>query len=482
MRWVAACAFFALAACTVGPNYEAPKLMPPAAFQEAPKPGAAAIGQITMQNGDLAQWWRQFHDPELESLVGRALAANLDLISAASRIREAREQEIVQGAAGLPSVNATGTAIRLYSNSNPLAKLGAGSAGAEGSQGGSTSADLKLYSAGFDASWEIDVFGGVRRGVEAAQANSEAAVWQLRDGEVSLSAEVANDYMTLRVAEARLALLQTALQRERDTLGIIQARATVGFVTELDVNQQTAQVESTAAQLPPLEAQTRAMIHALGVLLGEQPEAMTEELQASRIVPSVPATLPIGLPSDLLRRRPDVREAERRLAATTAQVGVAVAQLYPKFNLLGLASFAGNSLSGLFSSDNFSAGVGLIAWPIFTAGKTHANVRISEEQQQEAYLAYRQSVLKALRDTEDALSRYTAEQQRLISLRRSITAANSSFAIAQDQYRAGLVTYLNVLTAETTLLSAQDQAAQSKGALSADVVSLYKALGGGWSS
>jgi multidrug efflux system outer membrane protein len=479
MRQLAVFALLPLAACTVGPNYETPQLSTPAIFQEMPPPGAAPFSQPVAVDADLAQWWRQFQDAELERLVARALAQNLDLMSAASRIRQAREQEIVQGAAGLPAVNATGSAVRFHSNSSPLASLGGGSA----MQGGSMGTDLTLFSAGFDASWEIDVFGGVRRGVEAARANSEAAVWQLHDGEVSLSAEVANDYVMLRAAEARIALLQSALQRERETLGIIQARATVGFVTELDVNQQTAQVESTASQLPPLEAQARAMVHALGVLLGEQPEAMTAELQSTAMIPSGPATLPVGLPSDLLRRRPDVREAERRLAAATAQVGVAVAQLYPKFNLLALASFAANSLGGLFSSDSFSAGgVGLVSWPIFTAGKSRANVRINEEQQNQAYLAYRQSVLKALQDAEDSLSRYTAEQQRLASLQNSITAASSSFAIAQDQYRAGLATYLNVLTAETALLNAQDLEAQSRAALSANLVSLYKALGGGWAA
>jgi multidrug efflux system outer membrane protein len=479
MRRLAALAFLPLAACTVGPNYSPPHLPTPASFQELPEPGATSFSRPVSEDADLPQWWRQFHDPELERLVIRALAQNLDLMSAASRIRQAREQEIVQGAAGLPTVNATGAAVRLHSNANPLAILGGGSAATQAGSG----SDLTLYSAGFDASWEIDVFGGVRRGVEAARASSEAAVWQLHDGEVSLSAEVANDYVTLRVAEARIAILQGALERERETLGIIQARATVGFVTELDVNQQIAQVESTAAQLPPLEAQTRAMIHALGVLLGEQPEAMTAELQSTGVIPIVPATLPVGLPSDLLRRRPDVREAERRLAAATAQVGVAVAQLYPKFNLLALASFASNSLGGPFSSDSFSAGgAGLVSWPIFTAGKSRANVRISEEQQNQAYLAYQQSVLKALQDVEDSLSRYTTEQQRLVSLENAITAASSSFAIAQDQYRTGLATYLSVLTAETALLNAQDQAAQSRAALSADLVSLYKALGGGWAA
>ncbi|HEX3486933.1 MAG TPA: efflux transporter outer membrane subunit [Micropepsaceae bacterium] len=482
MKWAITPILFSLAACTVGPNYEQPQLATPAAFQDLPQAGAAPLSQPAGGDADLTQWWQQFHDAELERLVTRALAANLDLMSTASLIRQAREQEIVQGAAGLPSVNATGSAVRLHSNTNPLATLGGGGgpAGAASSSGGS---DLRLYSAGFDASWEIDVFGGVRRGVEAARDKSDAAVWQLRDGEVSLSAEVANDYLMLRAAEARIALLQSALQRQRETLAIVQARATVGFVTELDVDQQTAQVEATAAQLPPLAAQRLALVHALGVLLGEQPETMEAELQATGAIPAVPATLPVGLPSDLLRRRPDVRQAERNLAAATAQVGVAVAQLYPKFNLLGLASFASNSLNGFFSSDNFSAaGLGLIRWPIFTAGKSRANVRISEEQQNQAYLGYRQSVLKALQDAEDSLTRYTNEQQRLVSLQNSIAAATSSYAIATDQYRSGLVTYLNVLTAETALLNAQDEAAQSRAALSADLVSLYKALGGGWSA
>jgi len=294
---------------------------------------------------------------------------------------------------------------------------------------------------------------------------------------------VANDYLTLRATQRRTAIVQSELQRQRDTLGLISARAATGFVTELDVNQQSAQVAATAAQLPPLEAQSRALVHALSILLGQQPEAMAAELQAAGAIPPVPASLPIGLPSDLLRRRPDVREAERRLAAATAQVGVAVAQLYPKFNLLALASFAGSSLGNLFSADNFSeAGAGLVSWPIFTAGKSQANVEISREQLNQAYLAYQQSVLKALQDSEDSLARFSAEQQRLASLQSSIAAANSSFTIAQQQYVAGLTDYLSVLTAQTTLLNLQDQVAQSQAALAADLVALYKALGGGWNA
>lgn len=476
MRYTAAIVLIALTGCTVGPDYHEPALSTPASFEELPISAVPAASEA-----DLSQWWREFNDPELDRLVARALAANLDLQAAASRIRVAREQEIIQGAAELPTLNATGAAVRLHSNSNPLAALGGGAGAMQGGAPRSGGTDLKLYSAGFDASWEIDVFGGVRRGIEAAHANSEAALWQVRDAQVTLSAEVANDYLNLRATQERIAIVQNELQRQRDTLGIIQARATTGFVTGLDVNQQTAQVEATAAQLPPLQAQARVLAHAIAVLIGEQPEAMSVALESAAASPPMTATLPVGLPSDLLRRRPDVREAERKLAAATAQIGVAVADLYPKFNLLGLVSFAGSSVGNLFSSNSLSeGGLGMIVWPVFNGGKTRANIRINEEQQAQAYLAYQQSVLKALQDVEDALSRYTNEQQRLISLQRSVTAANSSFTIAQDQYRTGLATYLNVLTAQNTLLTAQDEVAQSRAALATDTVALYKALGGGW--
>jgi NodT family efflux transporter outer membrane factor (OMF) lipoprotein len=477
-----------LASCTVGPDYKAPDLATPDRFQELPPMTDAAASRPLPDQADLSQWWRQFHDPELERLVAIALRSNLTLKSAASRIEAARRQEIIAGAAGLPGATATGAAAALHSNSNPLAALSGGGANGQnngsgmGSGASSGGTDLHLYAAGFDATWEIDLFGGVRRGVEAARANSDAALWELRDAEVSLTGEVANDYLTLRAAQARIAIVQTELARQNETLGIVQARAQTGFVTDLDVNQQSAQVAATKAQLPPLQAQTRAMIHALGVLLGDGPDAYAGELETMGALPGVPATLPVGLPSDLLRRRPDVRDAERKLAAATAQVGVAVAQLYPKFDLLGAANFSSSAAGDLLSSRNFSAlGAGIVMWPIFDAGKAHANIRIRENQMDQAYLAYRQAVLKALQDAEDALARYTSEQDRLASLQQSQTAADSSFTIARQQYVSGLVTYLNVLTAETQLLDINDEAEQSRQALAQDLVSLYKALGGGWS-
>jgi outer membrane protein, multidrug efflux system len=231
-----------------------------------------------------------------------------------------------------------------------------------------------------------------------------------------------------------------------------------------------------------LEAQVRAMEHAVAVLLAEQPEAMTVELDRTAPTPKLPAFLPVGLPSDLLRRRPDVRAAERQLAQATAQIGVATADLYPKFNLIGALSFSSNELGNLLSTKSLSEiGVGQITWPIFHGGEAHANIRAKEEEEKQAYFAYQKAVLGAIRDTEDALARYDAEQRRFAELQRSVTSAQSSAVLARNQYKAGLVTYVNVLTAQANALQAEDQLEQSRATLATDLVSLYKALGGGWS-
>jgi NodT family efflux transporter outer membrane factor (OMF) lipoprotein len=286
---------------------------------------------------DLSRWWLQFGDAKMQTLIDRALKSNLDLLTAVSRVREARQQEIIAGASGLPQINASGLAAHVHSNLSLLSKLGAPFAPG-GPPPGST--DIKLYSVGFDAPWEIDIFGGVRRGVEAARANTEAAVWQMRDGEVTLTAEIATDYMTLRALQARVAFLREEEQRQIDTSPLVAARAKAGFVTRLDVNRQSALASSTAAQIPPLQAQARMMEHAIAVLMGEPPEAMIDQLDTASEMPAIPSSLPAGLPSDLLRRRSDIRVAERNLAAATAQVGVAVADLYPKFDLITAVSLA----------------------------------------------------------------------------------------------------------------------------------------------
>ncbi|MBV9990331.1 MAG: efflux transporter outer membrane subunit [Alphaproteobacteria bacterium] len=467
MRRAILLAALACAGCTVGPDYRKPEIAVPQQFRAAPAPASAAPA-------DLSRWWTQFDDAQLQSLVERALKSNLDLQSAASRVREAREQEIVAGAAGLPQVNANGAAAHLHSNGDVLG-------GITGQPPTGKGTDIKLYSVGFDASWEIDVFGGVRRSVEQAGANTEAAQWRLRDAEVTLTAEVATDYLTLRILQARIALLRDQAKRQSDMVSLVAARAKAGFVTQLDVNQQNAQAENTAAAIPPLEAQARAAEHAIATLLAAAPDALSAELEANAPVPATPPMLPSGLPSDLLERRPDVREAERKLAAATAGIGIATADLYPKFDLLAGISFTSNQLSNLFSSNSLGEfGLGQIAAPIFNGGKTRANIREKEEETSQALLAYRGSVLAALHDAEDALTREASERRRLDALVQTARSAQSSVEIARDQYRAGLTTYINVLQAQESDLTAQDQLAQSRLALSVDLVSIYKALGGGW--
>jgi len=476
-------ALFILGGCAVGPNYRTPDLATPPAYQDLPTTKAQApLSSPTAGEADLSQWWLQFNDSELQSLISRALQSNLDLLTAESRLREARQQVIVAGAAGLPKVDSSGVAAHIHSNSNLLSKLSGSSGGSSGSGAApSGSTDIKLYSLGFDATWEIDVFGGIRRGVEAADASREAAVWQTRDSEVTLTAEIATDYLTLRATQARIAILQSEAKDQQDVLSLTAARARTGFVTQLDVDQQNALVASTLAQIPELQAQTGAMEHAIAVLLAEQPEAITAELDRSAALPTMPTTLPVGLPSDLLRRRPDVRVAERQLAAATAQIGVADADLYPKFDLIAAASFTGSHLSNLLSGSNLGeAGLGSIMFPIFHGGQIEANIRSKKEEQKQAYYAYSKAVLGAVQDAEDALARYTTEQQRLVELQRAVEASRSASTIALQQYRAGLVTYVNVLTAQANELTARDQLEQSRQTFASDLVSLYKALGGGW--
>jgi NodT family efflux transporter outer membrane factor (OMF) lipoprotein len=457
--------------CTVATHYKKPDLPMPEHFQAAP----------TSAEPNLDEWWRGFADPELTQLVAKALQSNLDLKSAVSKIRQAREQEVIAGAAGLPSVGASGAGVRLYSKSNPLAGLTGGGAPANTD----SSTNLHVYALALDASWEIDLFGGVRSAVEAARANTEAQAWQLRDGEVSLSAEVANDYLTLRALQARRAVIAASIDHEAELLQLATARQSAGLANEVDVNQERTQLARDQAQLPQLDAQAGATTNALAVLLGETPETMQDELAAMPATtdasPEVGEDLPAGLPSDLLRRRPDVRLAERRLAAATDQVGVAIAKLYPSFDLIAAVSLASSSPQNLLSMRNFAAlGLGDVMWPVFAGGRLRADVRATEEERAQAYLAYQGAVLAALQDAETAIIRCTTEERRLELLQSYVSAASSTAHIAADEYRNGIVDFTTVLGAADAELDARDALVQSRQALAQARIALYKALGGGW--
>ncbi|WP_129792647.1 efflux transporter outer membrane subunit [Sphingosinicella sp. CPCC 101087] len=465
-----------LAACTtVGPDYSEPDLPLPARFHNAaPAPAQA----------DLAAWWRKFNDPMLDRLAERALAGNFDVQAAAARIREARAREAVAGAAGLPRMDANASAAhtRISENAVSPGDIGGGTGGQPGGPAiGLPGTAFETYRLGFDASWEIDLFGGTRRAVEAARSRTGAAIWDGRDLQVSTAAEVADSYLALRAVQQRIAIAEADLAAQQRQAQLVRARAEGGLIDGLDLRQQQAEVARAAARMPPLRAQERELIHALGILTGAEPGALYAELSSPAAVPALTPAIPVGLPSDLLRRRPDIREAERQLAAATADIGVAVAELYPRISLTAAPALVSRSLASLleWGSRNLNASAGL-AWPLFDGGRTRANVRVADARQEQALLAYRGVVLRALGDVENALSRSAEGRRQLERLEEAGRAAAAAETLAQARYRGGLVTLSDVLIARGRRLDVEEQLIESRSKLARDTVALYKALGGGW--
>lgn len=467
-----------LGGCVVGPDYRAPDSRPPAAFGEPADRGAPP--------GDLGGWWAGFNDPVLSDLVAQALKTNPDMRIAAARIRQARAQARIAGAARLPEVNASAQAAhnRLSANSIPggLVDLGSQAPGQSPSSVlGIPGLAFETYQAGFDAAWELDLFGGRRRAVEAAEARTAEAVWTARDAEVTIVAEVANTYLQHRALQRRIAIAETTLAAERELLDFVRTRARNGLVTSLDERRQERQIQQLAAEREDLVAQRDGRLHALGVLLGEPPMALAERLAAAAPAPAAPPQIPAGLPSELLLRRPDVRAAERRLAAATADQGVAVADLYPRISLTGAAQLVSTSLASLLEADSRQFSVaGRAALPLFDGGRRRGTVQLREAQAQEALVAYDAQVLTALKDVEDALSRLDADRRRLGQLRAAEAAARDAADTTAVRHRNGLIPFLDVLEARQSWLTAQDALAQAEAATAQDSVALYKALGGGW--
>jgi NodT family efflux transporter outer membrane factor (OMF) lipoprotein len=410
-----------------------------------------------------------------------------------SKIRQARQQVIIAGAAALPQIDASGSVNNTMLSKNAgisqiASAFGGGGGGKTGGAGGATTGiglpgtDFTTYSVGFDASWELDLFGQTRRSVEAARGRVEAEVWSLHDTEVSVAAEVAVDYLTLRSLQRQIDVAEREEAREQQLLALIEARRQAGFATRLEVSQQQNQLATAKSQRPTLEAEARGEVHALGVLLGQPPEALSAELTPVAAPPSPPPAVPVGLPSELLRRRPDVRLAERNLAAATADVGVAVGDLYPQINLTGSGDLISASLKNLVSGNSIQTSLtAALVEHVFDGGRIRANISAKKEARIQAYLAYQKAVLTALKDVEDALARYGAEERRNAELRESAQAARVAFDMADDRYKSGLSDFINVLQTEAALYAAETQLAESDGLVDQDLVSLQKALGGGWS-
>ena len=423
------------------------------------------MGRLT-----LPAWWENFGDTNLNSLITMAVQSNLTLRIAEVHVREARAERDVVSGSFWPSVGASGSYSRNRYGFNNFPPLPPG-----------TPLDHNLYNAGFDATWELDVFGATRRTVEAANAEMGAAEYSPRDVLVSLLAEVARNYIGARGYQQRLAITLQNIQVQQEILNLTSNRFENGLSSDLDVQQATALLTATEAEVPSLKTGFDQSVHHLAVLLGQPPDALMNEMSVEKPIPLTPPQVPVGLPSDLLQRRPDVQRSERELAAATARIGAAKADLFPKFSLTGFAGVESISTGNLFdyASRYWSAGP-TVQWELFQAGSIRANVRVQNARQEQALDAYEQTVLVALEDTENALTAYAREQTRRESLSQSVQADQQALELSTQLYKNGLADFLHALDAERSLYAAQDALVQSDQTVSLNLVQLYKALGGGW--
>lgn len=474
-RLLCASTVLAIGGCKVGPDFQHPDTrMPEGWAGSAPDPAAPPGSSRAVETPpDIARWWQEFQDPLLTSLVERAAVNNLSLHQAEARVRQARAGRTIAGAGLWPAVDASAGVSRSRS----------GGTSTNPTTGATTdvSQTRNLFRAGFDASWEIDVFGGVRRGIEGADAEYITAVEDGRAVLVSLLAEVATAYFDLRGAQQQLATARRNLDAQQQSLFLTTERLRAGLVGGLDVANAEAQIAGTRSRIPTLETTVRQSIYALGVLLGQEPASLLDELTPPAAVPAVPPEVPVGLPSDLLRRRPDIRAAESAVHAATARIGVATADLFPRFSLSGSLGIQGPRAGSLGTANNHSWSIGpSVNWPIFSGGQIRRNIELQRAVQEQTFDAYRQSVLVALQEVEGALVAYAKEQQRRAALADSVAANRRAVDMATQLYTAGRTDFLNVLSAQRSLFEAEDALAQSDRLVATGLVALYKALGGGW--
>ena len=445
----------------VGPDYKTPDLSAPADWSQSLQGGVTAA---TPDAQALAQWWGVFSDPDLSNVIERATAGNLDLKTAQARVREARARRGIAQAGFFPTLNAGGSATR-----------------SRGSEQTGSGEIRNLYTLGFDASWELDIFGRVRRSVEAAQGDLEASEADYHDVLVSLVAEVALNYVEARTLQTQLDAAEANLKTQQETLQLTQWRFEAGLVSRLDVEQARGNFESTRAQLPALRSAIEEAKNRLAALLGAFPGALEAQLGPRKPIPEAPVEVAIGVPAETLRRRPDVRRAERQLAAQTARIGVATADLYPTFTLPGSIGLDALTTNHFFDSANRAWSIaGSFAWPIFQGGAILQNIEVQNALQEQVLNQYEGTIRTALEDVENALVAYGEEQNRKQALAEATDAAQKSAELARNQYASGLIDFQSVLDAERSLLTFQDQLAQSRGQVTSNLISLYKALGGGW--
>jgi multidrug efflux system outer membrane protein len=473
---------FLLTACKVGPNYRRPELDVPdhwsADGQSAFESSIPSRAVADATSGDA--WWRVFGDATLDRLVDSAARQNLDVAQAELRIAESRAQRDVAAGPLFPTVNGTGFAARTRLSDNGIGTAFSGNSSGAGS--GSTSGMpswLNFFQAGFDATWELDLFGRVRRSVDAADAEVRSAEAARAAALVSLSAEIARVYFNLLGYQRQLNIALQEIKTQERRQELVTSRNRSGLAPDSDVAAQRTQLSADRATIPQFEQGIAQSKNRLALLLALPPGAVTATGHSD--LPPLPPEVPVGLPGDLLRRRPDIRERESELAAATARVGVAKATLFPRVTLGAGAGFQSTASSTLFDwASRFFAGGGEVSLPIFSGGKLTGQVRIANLQQQEALLSYRQVVLNAFHEVDDALIAYAADQRRASAVQQQLEGARRSRELAAARYRDGLSAYIEVLDADRQAHEAEQDLAQADVAAAADLIALFKALGGGW--
>lgn len=451
----------------VGPDYEPPKMPVPRQWTET----TAATGSQP------DKWWKTFNDPVLDRLIGDAITSNLDLKLALERVKDARALRSATIAAGLPSLDAKSNVSRRFNNTtSPASQTGTSSVGGGFGIGNQL---INIFQLGFDAQWELDFFGGFRRAIEAADATIEVEVENSRDVRVTLLGEVARNYIELRANQQLAAITRENLQAQQETLELTQIRQQTGLANMLEVTQAQAQAATTEAQLPNYETLAKQAMHALGVLLGKEPGALTVLLERQGAIPNASQVI-ANLPSELLQRRPDIRRAERQLAVANASVGVATAELYPKINLAAFIGLQNTTITDFTPLGKSWSAAGSLTMPIFNWGKLNANIDSKKAQYEQTFLSYQSTVLSAFKEVEDALIAYSKEQERRKALAKAVAANQLAVQLANERYRKGLTAFLDVLTSQTALYQAQNSLISSESRLSSNLIALYKALGGGW--
>jgi multidrug efflux system outer membrane protein len=472
---VAVAAGLILSGCAAGPDYVAPK---PAALV----PQGYDTGLVgAPQDVDLASWWTSFDDPLLTDLVARAAGGNLDIAVSVARLRQARESLVQARGSRLPSLSGSAGVTRSFTegggSSSIIVDDGSGTGGGtviDTGKSGNT-----RFSVGADASWQVDIFGGLSRSVEAARADRAAAAYDLAGVRTAVAGEVATNYIQARLAQARLTIAQDTLATQDDNLQIARWRVQAGLVSSVDAEQARTQRAQTAASIPGLRTNFLNAVNRLGVLTGDAPGAVRPEMETAKPIPIGPDAIAVGIPADTLRQRPDVRSAERALAGATARIGVAKAQLYPALNItgnIGSDALKLGSLGDIITGGLFAG----ITQSIFDGGRLRSQVRAQRAAAEGAFATYRQTVLTGLEDVENALIALEASKARQQEQAIALDAASNAAIYARSQYRAGLTDFQTLLESERSLLSARDSLASAQADQSLALVQLYLALGGGW--